>query len=172
MNALIITAKPGDFPMIEELVKKLDMALPESKVEPRVYKIENVRALDLANLMNNLFDESSTTGGGRRGFIFSPFQDQQQGITGLSGKVKLIADTTTNALIAIASTPRAFKVIEKLIKELDIPDDIATTKVFHLDNANADYLADQLNALFEDQTGGGWKSRIFLVSEQFHDGGR
>ncbi|MDX9754655.1 MAG: secretin N-terminal domain-containing protein [bacterium] len=146
LNALIITAKPSDFPMIEELIAELDKPLPDSKEEPRVFPVKNVRASDLAMLMTQLFQEDQ----GNRNFFYYGMQNQQ-GLTGLSGKVKIIADPTTNSVIVIAGTPRAFDVVEKLLMQLDrLAPEFGTTKVFRLRNADCEYLAEQLNTLFEE----------------------
>ncbi len=150
MNAIIVTAKPAAIPMVEDLIDELDKPLPMSKEEPRVYPIEHVRATDIANIVNEIFSETQGRGGG---FYYNPFQ-QDQGMTGLTGKVKALADQTTNSLIVIAGMPRAFDVVEKLVQQLDkvAPEEFSTTQVFHLKNADAEYLAEQLNALFEEDT--------------------
>ena len=145
LNALVITAKPGDFPMIESLIDKLDQPLQSSAAEPRVYPVQFARASDLAAIITDLFEDSTSSG-----FFFGG-QEQTQ-ITNLSGKVKVIADPTTNSLVVLASTPRAFGVIEKLVEQLDRrAPEFGTTRVYNLRNADADYLSTQLNSLFEQQ---------------------
>ncbi|RJP19734.1 MAG: hypothetical protein C4527_26335 [Candidatus Omnitrophota bacterium] len=149
MNAIIVTARPADMPLVEDLIHQLDKPLPVSKEEPHVYPVKHVRATDIAFIVNELFSENQNRRGG--GFFFNPFQ-QDQGMTGLTGKVKALADQTTNSLIVIAGTPRAFDVVEKLVQQLDrvAPDEFGTTQVFHLKNADAEYLAEQLNQLFQE----------------------
>ncbi|HOL94182.1 MAG TPA: secretin N-terminal domain-containing protein [bacterium] len=149
LNALIVTAKPADIPMVEELIKELDRPLPESKEEPRVYRIQYVRAADVAYLIEQVFSANQQSMG--YNYFFGWGGSQPQGLTGLTGKVKTIADTTTNSLIVIAASPRAFEVVEKLIEKLDrLAPEFGTTRVFPLKNASAAYLAEQLNALFQE----------------------
>lgn len=149
LNALIVSARPADFPMIEDLIQALDQPLPQSKEEPRVYPVKNVRATDLAQMLERIF--SAQTQDSYDSYF--GFSREQQQITGLSGKVKAIADSTTNSLIVIAASPRAFGVVEKLIEQLDrVASEFGTTKVFSLKNANADYLAEQLNSLFQEDS--------------------
>lgn len=148
LNAIIVTAKPAEFPMIEELIKELDKPLPESKEEPRVFPVKNVRASDLAGLITQLFTQDQ-----QNNFFY--YDDrQQQNLTGLTGKIKILADPTTNSLIVIAGTPRAFEVVKKLVDQLDrLAPEFGTTRVFRLKNAQSQYLATQLNQLFrEDQS--------------------
>lgn len=148
LNALIVSARPSDFPMIEELIKSLDLPMPQSKEEPRVYPVKHVRATDLAQMLTQIFSSQTNN----MDYYFG-YGNNQQEITGLSGKVKTIADSTTNSLIVIAASPRAFGVIEKMIEQLDKEStEFGTTKVFSLKNASAEYLAEQLNSLFEEDT--------------------
>ena len=167
LNALIVSAKPSEFPMIEELIKALDQPLPNSKEEPKVYPIKNVRATDLSYMLEEIFSSNSQQNSfsyyfGGRG------NQQQQQITGFSGKIKTIADPTTNSLIVLAATPRAFGVIEKLIEELDrIAPEFGTTKVYTLKNADAGYLATQLTDLFqEDRQNQGNRGFYWYTNQQ------
>ncbi len=158
LNAIIVIAKPSDIPLVEDLIEQLDIPLPQSTEEPRVYPVEHVRATDLAAIINELFSEDQQRG---RGFFFSPYQ-QEQGMTGLTGKVKVLADPTTNSIIVITGTPRAFDVVSGLIEKLDrLAPEFGTTQVFHLKNADSAYLAEQLNQLFEEDTSRGGGNRGF-----------
>ncbi len=164
LNALIVTAKPADFAMIDKLVQELDRPLPQSKEEPRVYRIQNVRASDVAYLIEQIFSDDQSNNFN----YFFGWGNQQQALTGLSGKVKTIADTTTNSLIVIAASPRAFEVVEKLIEKLDrLAPEFGTTKVFPLKNASAAYLGAQLNALFqEDPSRAGNRGFFWYMNQQ------
>ena len=149
LNALIVTAKPSQIQMVEDLIEELDQPLPVSKEEPRVYPVENVRANDLAMIINQLFTQQQQTG-----FFYA---QQQQTLTGHMGKVKVISDPTTNSLIVIAGTPRAFDVVESLIKKLDIVSpDLNNTRVFNLKMPMRIICKPKLSSLFQEaETGGG-----------------
>ncbi len=168
LNALIVTAKPSDFPMVEDLIDTLDQPLPNSKEEPRVYPVKNVRATDLAYMLDEIFSAKSQNNSFDYFYGYSRGNQQQQQITGFSGKIKTIADPTTNSLIVLAATPRAFGVIEKLIEELDrIAPEFGTTKVYPLKNADAGYLATQLNDLFqEDRQNQGNRGFYWYTNQQ------
>lgn len=145
LNALVVTARPGDIPMVRRVIDRLDIPQPYSAEEPRIFPVKFQRATDLASLINELFDSSRTTSG-----PFWQQQQQQTELTNLSGKVRVLPDQTTNSLLVLASTPRAFEVVERLVAQLDnISPEFGSTRVFNLRNANAESLADQLNALFE-----------------------
>jgi len=147
LNALIIKAKTEDFPMIERLIEELDIALPESKEEPRIFPLKYADARDVADLLNELFSDRESS----YGFFF--FMSRQQSISGLSGKVKVIADPGTNSLVVIASSPRGFDVVEKMLADLDqISPEFGSTIVIPLKHANAEELATSLTSLFEEDT--------------------
>lgn len=136
--------------MIKNLIKQLDQPLPDSKEEPRVYPVHYARASDLALILNDLFEQDQNQFGGD--FFFGG--SETTSLTGLSGKVKIIPDPMTNSLIVIAATPCAFGVIEKLLKKLDrMAPEFGGTRVYPLKNADAEHLATQLNALFEESQG-------------------
>jgi type II secretion system protein D len=145
LNGLVITAKIEDFQMIDELLKELDVALPESKEEPRVFPLKYADARDVAQILNDLFSDREST----FGFFF--MMTQSRSISGLSGKVKVIADPTTNSLVVIASSPRGFEVVQKLLDQLDqISPEFGSTTVIPLQHANAEELATNLTSLFEE----------------------
>ncbi len=150
LNAVVVTAKPAQMPMVRELVEALDRPLPDSKEEPRIFPIRNARANDIAAILNEVFSEDQNTFGGP--FYFGVAGSTS--LTGLSGKVKFIPDPMTNALIVVAAVPRAFDIVEKMLQKLDrLAPEFSGTRVFKLKNSDAEYLATQLNQLFEeDQT--------------------
>lgn len=154
LNALVVSAKPAMMPIVRDLVKKLDVPLPDSKEEPRIYPIQFARASDLSSILNEVFSEDQNTFGGA--FYFGIGEPTT--LTGLTGKVKFIPDPITNSLIVVAATPRAFGVVEKMLEKLDRSSELSGTRVFKLKNSDAEYLGEQLNQLFErDQSrqGGG-----------------
>ena len=165
LNALIVTCRPADMPMVRNLIDKLDQPLPESKEAPKVFPIHYARATDIATIINNLFTENQQS----LSSLFYYGGQQPQTLTGLTGKVKVIADAITNSIIVIAGTPRAFQVVEDLLKDLDrkAPDEFGTTKVFHLKNADAGYLGTQLTSLFQqDQSRSGGNQGFYWYLNQ------
>lgn len=148
LNALIISAKVEDFGMIEELLDTLDSELAEGKEEPRVYPLEEADASSVAAILQDLFEDNSNS---YRWWDPQP----QSSVSALAGKVRVIADPTTNSLVVIASTPRAFAVVEGLLKKLDRVAEFGSTIVVTLKNASAADLATYLNELFKEDTQGG-----------------
>ncbi|MFH1738187.1 MAG: secretin N-terminal domain-containing protein [bacterium] len=145
LNALVIKAKTEDFSMIDDLIEQLDISLPESKEEPRIFPLKYADARSLAELLNDLFSDRENS----FGYFF--FSSRSTSISGLSGKVKVIADPATNSLIVIASSPRGFEVVQKMLEDLDrISPEFGSTIVIELKHANAEELAESLTSLFEE----------------------
>jgi type II secretory pathway component GspD/PulD (secretin) len=163
LNALVVTTKSSMMPMVRDLVKQLDVPLPDSKEEPRIYRIQYARASDLSAIFNEVFGEDQNTFGGA--FFFGI--GESTSLTGLTGKVKFIADPITNSLIVVAATPRAFGVVEKMLEQLDRTSEKSGTRVFKLKNSDAEYLGTQLTELFQrDQSRQGGGNNFFWFGNQ------
>lgn len=163
LNAVVVTAKPAMMPMVRELVKTLDRPLPNSKEEPRIYRIKYARASDIANILNEVFSEDQNSFGGA--FFFGI--GEPTSLTGLTGKVKFIPDPITNSLIVVAATPRAFDVVDKMLEQLDrMAPEFSGTKVFKLKNSDAEYLGTQLTQLFERDQRQGGNNNFFWFGNQ------
>ncbi len=95
-------------------VKKLDQRV-ELGTNVNVYFVENVKADDLAQVLNQIYGEEgiSPKPAGK-----APTGKAAEGVV-LKGKVKVIPDTATNALVILA-TPEDYKTIVQTIKKLDI----------------------------------------------------
>jgi len=146
LNALIITANPSLFPQIESIIELLDVKPEQSQEEPRIYPLQYSDAKELAETINGLFSEYQSQGG-----RFSYYITYSQ-LSGLTGKIRVTPEKITNSLIVLASSARAFEVVEDLIKQLDREAEaLGDTFIFPLQNAKADELADLLTGLFEEK---------------------
>lgn len=167
LNALIVSAPNADFPKIEKIIKDLDQDALGDVEEPRFFRLENADAEQVAQTLNELFAETT----GRRGPWYDPDRYSQRiRISGLSGKVRLIPELITNSVIVIASSPRAFEVVDGLVKKLDedVPP-LGSTTVIKLKNGIATELATVLNELFkeeEDGRRGGFFEELYGTSRR------
>ncbi len=153
-NSLIISAKVEDFEMIEELIDSLDVELDEGKEEPRVFPLKFADASSLAQLLEDLFEDDS--------FDYWWSDTRKASVSALAGKVRVIPDISTNSLVVIASTPRAFEVVKSLLVELDVDSQFGSNEVISLKNAKATEVAEYLNELFQDNEQGGGGNRGFF----------
>ena len=130
-NTLVVSAPPDLLKAIEGVVKELDSD-PTDPQTVFVYPLKNANAANLEGVLNRIFgDTSTTTGrtttggrttGGRTtgGRTSLPVTATSVGADDLAGKVYVIADEETNALLVRAPTKHIERVKE-ILAELDRP---------------------------------------------------
>jgi type II secretion system protein D len=152
LNALIVTAEPQDMEQVAEMIEALDVDAPFSET-PRVYYLKNAEAEDLATTLTELFADTDYVQGRYWGM------DREVSVSGLSGRVRVMSVPQTNQIIVMASSPRAFEVVEEMIEELDQPSVQAgrtqTIKVKHADVVSLKKTLDELFKPEQDQGRGG-----------------
>lgn len=165
LNALIVTAEPQDMNQVADLIDALDIQAPNLE-GPKVYHIENGEAETLAQTLQSLFSDTDYQGG-----YYYPIE-REAAISGLSGKVRVTADATTNSIIVMASSPRAFDVIEQMLKELDKPSvQSGRTNIIQVKNALAQDLKKLLTDLFKADESAENSRRRFFFNDFFGGGG-
>lgn len=133
-NAILVLASDIDLKSINELIAKLDQpADPQSEVE--VFALQNAIATQVAANLDTLFTQQAQTQG----------QDAVN-LSGLSERIRVVADTRTNSLI-VQAQPNDLATVGKIIQKIDLVESgsVNKIKIFRLKNAVADELAQVLN---------------------------
>jgi general secretion pathway protein D len=125
-NSLLVMALPDDMRNIRELVARLDVDVIEPERTYHVYALENVKAADLAAVLEDFIQGANRVagqGGGRAGAGGGANAQPGGGSpgVGLSSRdteIVVVADDTTNSLLVAASKRRYEEVLE-LIHKLD-----------------------------------------------------
>jgi general secretion pathway protein D len=112
----------------EELVRKLDVAIPLGVGRVHVYYLQNADAEELAKVLSGIpLEESSSQAEGA-----APTPQVQAAIraraAGKEPEVSIIADNSTNSLV-ITSTIEKFEILKQVIRQLDIPRDQVLVEV-------------------------------------------
>ncbi len=168
-NSLIVSAPEAQMPIIEDLVKQVDVPV-EDVTEVKVFRLKHASADETATLIKNLFPDTSTQGSGNRGgrtggssfFGFRPPGTGGGTTGGASGssermlkqnRVVAVADARTMSVIVTAS-PALMEQITGMITQLD-GDPSKQQKVFVIPVENADPAQMQqiLQGLFPSQNG-------------------
>lgn len=115
-NSLIVMGSPEGINALKEILKELDIPLPEGEGLIKVYYLEYAEAENLASTLNSIL-----TGYKKMSSKGKHIPSKTGATTGL-GKTEfaITADKATNSLIIYAS-PQMMKEIIKLIRKLDIP---------------------------------------------------
>ena len=162
-NSLLVSASEDNLKLIREIIEKLDTEITDQP-ETRIFELEHADATEVADELDQLFESSTTSRSSNQQFGFGRggFRGQQQGrssqVTGEGGilglpEINVIADERTNSVV-VTTTSQQIESVGQLIKQLDrdVAEFEQSTKVFPLENAEADNLADVLNELFETST--------------------
>lgn len=142
-NTVVVTAPPETLTVIEQVLRDLDSNRTASQ-GVFVYNVVHSEAENLATLLNELFDEASNTTTNQRGNTNTNGQNNTPGSRGggflntlaarlganganniasgaadLVGRVKVVADATTNSLM-VMTVPSLFDQVLDILKQLDV----------------------------------------------------
>ncbi len=116
-NSLLVMALPEDLVNIRQLVARLDVDLIEPERTYHVYALENVRAEELAETLEEFLEGANRiqqgVGGGR-----GQGQGSVPGGTSRDSEIVVVPDGTTNSLL-VAASRRRYEEVEDLIHRLD-----------------------------------------------------
>ena len=183
-NSVIVRARPRDLDEIKELIQKMDRDEVGAVNTVRIFVLKNAVATEMAAVINSaiqsvLAPPRTATGGGQNanlGLGGGQIDEQFKGVkssvlqflavekgttrqlrSGILSDIRVTPDAHANSLIVTASE-NSMELIAALIQTLDRPTNtISVIKVFTLENADANQMVQQLNALFnsQQQQGGG-----------------
>lgn len=122
-NSVILLGAQSDIDKAKEIVVELDVPEQEGAFNIHVIYLRYAVAEELAEVLGSLAGASassfaSTDSGTTK--KNQPQKNKEEMVKTLSGTVKIVADKATNSLIVSAS-PQEFRVVEAIVKKLDIP---------------------------------------------------
>lgn len=109
-NSIILLASEQESAQITALVDALDKEVPKGEEKIRVYYLEHAIAEDLAAVLQQIPEKSSS----------NSTKNGQKKAPLLSDDIKITADKATNSLIILADKDD-YPVLEEVIKKLDVP---------------------------------------------------
>lgn len=156
-NSITVVADPAILLQIKAQIEEhWDKPLPDEAVLPKIYDLKHSDPVKVASLLEGLFGRGTATAGrgptGGQGQ--QPGQGGQTGSTGtsqgvgrLAGQFSFQAVPDAGRLVVVAKSPDNIGVIDKIVEGLDQPQTAGLPTVVELKHANAEDLAEQLNAL-------------------------
>ena len=173
LNALLISTPQQNFATIDKLIKDLDVNMPSQEWGTRIYYLKYADAENIEAVINNVYQGSSSSSGGRGFFSFLPSRrTQSQG--SLAGNVVAEAYPTMNSIIVSTSTQRNFELITQFIEELDVPTPEGqreVTKLIRLEYAEAEEMEQLLERVWDENTSND-NNRGFSFSRFMASGGQ
>jgi len=125
LHSLIVITAETNIPIIKELISALDKASPATADNIRVFALQNGQAENIAKVLNELFAnlETGETKAKKTKKESEKVESEdilsKEIIGGIIGKVGIVADKRTNALI-ITTFPQNFPAIARLVEKLDV----------------------------------------------------
>ena len=172
-NALVLTDRQASIHRIAEIITALDTSI-SSISTIRVFPLQYADAEELAEVIDDIFEEPRDNSSRSRGSSRSPFSrcgfggdrgsssrgGSDRGSSSSSGPsearqaashVVAVADTRTNSLV-VSAPDEYIPTIEEIVNKIDrVVDDITEIAVFHLQHADAQETAQILTDLFDEQ---------------------
>jgi len=159
-NSLIITDVASNIYRIAAILKVIDGAPEESALKVKIIPLQNGEARSMAQTLNELFrDETQVSSILRRMSysrnpdemkkMFEHAQQHGRGMDMVTGRVQIASDESSNSLI-IKAAENNIAIIENIIEQLDTSHFVQNEiKVFHLEYASAEEIADELQSLIQ-----------------------
>ncbi len=149
-NSIVVQAPPAQMPSIEKMIAELDEPVGDDSLAPRIYQLKFVSAVDIEDVLNELFLKKQTR---NVPYWYFDDSDQQQtpdrDVGRLYGKVRITSEPYSNTIIVTSNSKENLAVVEDILKQLDIPSQAGeTTLRIPLRFAKAAVLSDTLNILF------------------------
>ena len=149
-NSVTIMTDPARMERIEKLIKEQwDQPINYDAVQPKVYALEYSDPVLVKTMLENMFTKSSN----RTSFNWyndTVTNESNTPVGRLFGQFSFEALPGSNKLVVSTKVPENYKVIDELIEEIDQPQDAGLPVVIELKHANAEDLAEQLNAMFAE----------------------
>lgn len=151
-NTVIVQAPPAAMQDLAKLIATLDEPISDSALAPRIYKMKYVSAVDIADVLNELFVKKTT----QQRQYWDPYldmmnQNRDRDTAGgkLFGKVRITSEPYSNSIIITSNSAENLKAIEEVLEQLDSPSQAGdTTMRVTLNFAKAVTVASSLNILF------------------------
>ncbi|HEX3800338.1 MAG TPA: secretin N-terminal domain-containing protein [Verrucomicrobiae bacterium] len=149
-NAVIVQAAPSQLPSIKKIIEELDAPVSDDSLAPKIYPLKYVSAVDLEDVLNELFLKKT-----QQRSYFDYFSDEpsapvaDRDVGRLYGKVRITSDPYSNTLIITSNSKENLGVVEEVINQLDRPSEAGeSTMRITLKYAKASTVANSLNILF------------------------
>ncbi|MEE3370429.1 MAG: secretin N-terminal domain-containing protein [Planctomycetota bacterium] len=154
-NTIVVRAPKNSMALVAELIRQLDQ-LPDAEAQIKVFPLENGDAIQITQVLQQLFGLPVTAGQGFAGQSVQAASLANLRTGAAGGESSLIPlqfsfDPRTNSVIATGS-PADLKVVETLILRLDLGDvQTRVTKVLRLKNAPANDVATAIQNFLQSQ---------------------
>ncbi len=147
-NSVTVVAPPERMSKIAEQILEWDKPLDTEDAEPRIFDLKYSDPEKTKTLLENLFTKKEQSNPFSRYFFGGDMPEAQASPVGrLFGQFRFEAYPETGKLVVVSKNEENYAVIEKMIAEIDRPQSVGIPRIIQLKFADAETLAEQLNAL-------------------------
>lgn len=144
-NSITVVAVPEIMKRIEEQIAEWDKPFEGEEAAPRIYTLKYADPEQTKELLESLFTKKETR---QFRWWWDDRDDETASPVGrLFGQFLFEAYPETGKLVVISKSEENYAVIEKMIEEIDSPQLAGAPRTIQLRYADAETLAEQLNAL-------------------------
>jgi len=147
-NCIVVQAPPTQMDGIEKMIRELDEPVSADSLAPRIYPLKYVSAVDIEDVLNELFLKK-TQQRGYWDYYDNPEGQPDRDVGRLYGKVRITSEPYANAIIVTSNSKENLAVVEDVLKQLDQPSEAGeSTLRISLKFAKAFTVANSINILF------------------------
>lgn len=155
-NSVTVVAEPAVLDQIRYQIENYwDLPLPDEAVVPKIYDLKYSDPVKVRALLEGLFGRPTTAPAaqpaGQQPAGQPPGTTATSGVGRLAGQFSFQAIPEAGRLVVVAKSPDHLSVIDKIIEGLDQPQTVGLPAIVELKHANAEDLAEQLNALLSQE---------------------
>jgi type II secretion system protein D len=149
-NAVIVQAPPAMMDSLRNMIVALDAPVSDDSLAPKIYPLKYVSAVDVEDVLNELFLKKVQQRGYWDWSTDSYINDRTDQDAGrLYGKVRITSEPHSNCIIVTSNSKENLAVIEDVLNQLDQPSEAGeSTMRIGLKYAKAATVARNLNILF------------------------
>ncbi|WP_432800069.1 secretin N-terminal domain-containing protein [Poriferisphaera sp. WC338] len=166
-NTVIVQTDARTMDEIEKTIKEQwDTPVEVEDVMPRIYVLKHADPEQVKDLLENMFSKKLKSSSFSSWWSDTP-QTELVPVGKLFGQFSFQAMPDSNRLVVTTKNVENYAVIDNLVKELDRPQEVGLPLIIELKHANAEELAEQLNASLAER---GTLAEILRSEPRFDDG--
>ncbi len=146
-NSITVVASPEKMTRIAEQIAEWDAPLTGEEAAPRIYTLKYADPEKTRALLESLFTRKES-GMSMPYWWYDDMPEEKASPVGrLFGQFSFEAYADTGKLIVVSKNEENYRVIDQMIAEIDRPQELGLPRIIELKFADAETLAEQLNAL-------------------------
>lgn len=145
-NSVTVLAEKQILDQVRDQISMAWDLPPDTTAIPRVYDLKYTDPIKVKTILTTLF---GNPGSGATGQTNAANQDR--GVNRLFGQFSFEAVPEAGQLIVVAKNQGNLEEIDSIIKKIDQPQSVGLPEIIELKHANAEELAEQLNALLAQE---------------------